>query len=105
MAFVADHMNAGDQAIAAGCGSGCGACALALRPTPMGIIDRIGRVLRKRMQDVGQHQFLMLLLVIEPDLDDRDDRFDVPYGFDQRRHRVIDMGAISCRLRDTGACD
>ena len=25
--------------------------------------------------------------------------------FDQRRHGVIDMGAISCRLRDTGARD
>ena len=35
------------------------------------IVGRRDRVLRKGVQDVGQHQFLMLLLVIEADLDQR----------------------------------
>src|ERR1700694_1770862 len=41
---------------------------------PKGIIGRRYGVLRERVQDVGQHQFLMLLLVIEADFKQRRDR-------------------------------
>ena len=55
---------------------------------------------RKSVQDIGQQQFLMLLLVIEPDLDDRDraDRRS-SVDVDQLRHRGIDMGAVGRDLR------
>ena len=45
------------------------------------------------MQDVGQQQFLMLLLVIEPDLDDRE-RLSKSFGEVIRLDGGIDMGAI-----------
>src|SRR5438477_13216517 len=45
-----------------------------LRWLPVGVIGRIGRVLREGMQDVREHQFLMLLLVIEPNREDAEDR-------------------------------
>ena len=41
------------------------------REAPRRIIGRRDRVLREGVQDVGQHQFLMLLLVVEADLDQR----------------------------------
>ena len=41
---------------------------------PRRIVGRRDRVLREGVQDVGQHQFLMLLLVIEADFDQRGDR-------------------------------
>ena len=41
------------------------------REAPVRIIGRRDRVLREGVQDVGEHQFLMLLLVIEADLDQR----------------------------------
>ena len=37
---------------------------------PAGVIGRRDRIQRKRMQDVGEQQLLMLLLVIETDLED-----------------------------------
>src|SRR5260370_29202172 len=40
----------------------------ALRPAPIGIIDRRRRVFRESVHNVGQHQFLMLLLVMKADL-------------------------------------
>ena len=48
------------------------------------------------MQDVGPQQLLMLLLVIEPDLDDRNDlrQRRVVRALDQRLDRAIDMRAI-----------
>ncbi len=47
------------------------------------------------MQNIGEQQFLVLLLVIEPDLDDRNEFGEIGRGFDQLRHRAIDMRAIS----------
>ena len=35
-----------------------------------GVVGRIGRVLREGVQDVGEHQFLVLLLVMQADLDE-----------------------------------
>ena len=48
------------------------------------------------MQDVGDDQFLMLLLVIEADLDDRSEprQFGVARRLDQLVHRGVDMRAI-----------
>ena len=62
-----------------------------------GIVGRSGRVLREGVQDVGEQQLLMLLLVIEPELDSGAQdfgkrcraRFD-----DQPLDRRIDMRAI-----------
>ena len=49
------------------------------------------------MQDVGQQQFLMLLLVMQSDLDDRRDARErgIVRALDQRRDRGIDMRAVS----------
>src|SRR6185437_16501267 len=41
--------------------------------TPLPIVSGRDRVVRERVQDVRQHQFLMLLLMVEPDLDQRGD--------------------------------
>ena len=68
---------------------------------PVRVIGRRGRVLREGMQDVGEEQLLMLLLVIEPDFEDAQDfrqRGGARLG-DQRLHRGIDMRAIG---RDLG---
>jgi hypothetical protein len=41
------------------------------REPPRRIVGRRDRILRKGVQDVGEHQFLMLLLMVQPDLDQR----------------------------------
>ena len=66
------------------------------------IVGRMGRVLREGVQDVGEHQFLMLLLVMQADLDDRHDLVERRRvgALDQPLHRRIDMGAIGGDLRD-----
>ena len=48
------------------------------------------------MQDIGEHQFLMLLLVIEPDLDQRRQLLQRGFvgGLEEFDHRRIDMAAI-----------
>ena len=87
VAVVPDRLDAGER------GGGDGAFARP-RPLPIRIVGRMRRVERKRVQNVGQQQLLMLLLVIEPDLDDRNEPAEIARGFDQRRHRLVDMGAI-----------
>ena len=66
------------------------------RRLPTLVVSGAGRILRERMQDVGQNQLLMLLLVMQTDLDDRDDFFQQRFvgAFDQHSHRAIDMRAI-----------
>ena len=65
------------------------------RRLPVGVVGRIGRVLREGVQDVGEQQLLMLLLVMQPDLEDRNTRLASPRGaLDQPLDRAIDMGAI-----------
>ncbi len=63
---MADRMNAGGHIDKAARACGCA------RRLPVGVVDRIGRVLREGMQDVGDQQFLMLLFVIEADLENRE---------------------------------
>ena len=46
------------------------------------------------MQDIGEQQFLMLLLVLQADLDDRRQIVEIFRVCDQLRDRRIDMGAI-----------
>ena len=65
VALVPDQMNAGRNI-------GIAALAGRRRHLPAVVINRIGRVLREGMQDVGQQQFLMLLLVMQADLEDRE---------------------------------
>src|SRR5215470_939873 len=66
------------------------------RTLPLRIVDRIGGVLCKRVQDVGNQQFLMLLLVVQPDFNDGKDAFCVlcRYLSDQALHGRIDMSTI-----------
>src|ERR1700749_1670606 len=54
------------------------------------------RVLRERVQDVGQHQLLMLLLVVEPDFQQRRERRQrVVAGFLKKfGHRGVDVLTI-----------
>ena len=70
--------------------------ALRCREAPRRIVGRRDRVLRKGVQDVGQHQFLMLLLVIEADLDQRDQfcQRGLIGGLEEFHHGGIDMPAI-----------
>ena len=56
-------------------------------------------VQRKRVQNIGKQQFLMLLLVLQPDFDNWPKLIKIPRGRDQVRHRVIDMRAIGRDLR------
>ena len=71
----------------------------------MPVVDRMCRILRKGVQKVSQHQFLMLLLVMQSDLDDRKDPFGLLRRFDQLDHRRIDMRAVGRGLGDAGARD
>ena len=41
-----------------------------LRRPPIGIIGRRDRILREGVEDVGEEQFLVLLLVVQADLED-----------------------------------
>ena len=64
---------------------------------PVRVIDRIGRVLREGVQDVGEQQFLVLLLVMQADLQDREHAPGIGrrHLVDQPLDRRIDMGAIA----------
>ena len=66
------------------------------REAPGWIIGRRDRVLGKGVQDVGQHQFLMLLLVVEADLDQRREAGEalLTGGLEELDHGGIDMPAI-----------
>ena len=60
------------------------------------------------MQEIRQHQLLMLLFMMQPDFHDWKDPFGFRRGFDQPRHGGIDMGAIgdclgNARPRDQAA--
>ena len=74
------------------------------REFPGRIVSRRNRVLRKRVQDVGQHQFLMLLLVIEADFDQRHQLCErVLAGLVKEfHHRGVDMPAVGGDLVGAG---
>ena len=57
------------------------------------------------MQNVGEQQFLVLLLVIETDLDDRHQCLEIVRGSNQRRHRGIDVSAIFGNFGGVGPGD
>ena len=62
------------------------------------------RVLREQVQDIGEQQFLMLLLVVASEFDQLGDgRPEIILH--QRRHRAIDMIAIGGDRLECGACD
>ena len=71
------------------------------RRLPGGVVDRIGRVLREGVQDIGEQQFLVLLLVMQADLQNREDarRVRRRHLLDQPLDRRIDMGAIAGDVR------
>ena len=75
------------------------------REAPGRIIGRRDRVLGKGVQDVGQHQFLMLLLVVEADLDQRRelDEALLAGSLEELDHGGIDMPAIVGDLVRAGA--
>jgi hypothetical protein len=43
----------------------------AARQLPVGVVNRIRRILRECVQDVGDQQFLMLLLMMQTDFEQR----------------------------------
>src|SRR5258705_10013029 len=63
---------------------------------PRRIVSGRNRVLRKGMQDVGQHQLLMLLLVIEPDFHERGEGGEnvLAGGLEKFHDRRVDMPAV-----------
>ncbi len=67
------------------------------RRLPSGIVDRIGRVLREGVQDVGDQQFLVLLLVMQADFENRKHGFGFVcrHLLDQPLDRRIDIDAIA----------
>jgi hypothetical protein len=66
-----------------------------MRHQPIGAVVGRERVLREGMQDVGEDQLLMLLLVIEADLEDAQHLRQARRrgGGDEPLHRFIDVGA------------
>ena len=61
--------------------------------------------MRKRVQEIGQEQFLMLLFVMKANLDDRPHRFKIVRRLDQRFNSSINVRTIGRRLGNTGTCD
>ncbi len=58
---MADRVDAGNERV----GRSCRRCrALAARPLPINIVGRMCLVLGKCVQDIREHQFLVLLLVM-----------------------------------------
>jgi hypothetical protein len=77
------------------------------RKAPVRVVSRIDRVLREGMQDIGEHQFLMLLLMVEPNLNQRRDLAKLVLAglaeeFDDGR---IDMATVGADLAGAGARD
>ncbi len=68
----------------------------------LGPIARADRIAPEGVLDVGHEQLLMLLLMLQAELDQRQDRGPrgAGGGFDQRRHRAIDMLAVASDLVD-----
>ena len=71
------------------------------------IVGRIDRVLREGVQDVGEHQFLMLLLVVQPDLDQWRQSAELVFASlaEEFDDRGIDMAAIGADLVGAGPGD
>ena len=65
------------------------------RPREVGPIRRLERLRRERVLRVGQHQFLMLLLVLKPELDAL--RIGVA-AMVRPRDAIVDLGAIRVHL-------
>jgi hypothetical protein len=97
-AIVTDQMNTGNERVDR---RRRRRRALASRPLPIGVVGRMRLVLREGVEDIGEHQFLMLLLVMQSDLDDRGHRFEIVRGLDQRGHGRVDVGAVRGRFNDT----
>ncbi len=89
--FVADRVNAGRHIDKTARALRCA------RRLPMRVIDRIGRILREGVQDVGEQQFLVLLLVMQADLQDREHAHGIGHRHlgDQPFDRGIDVSAIA----------
>ena len=92
VALVADRMDAGRHIDIAAARPGCRA-----RRLPVGVIGRIGRVLREGVQNVGDQQFLVLLLVMQADFENLEHarRVRRRHGLDQPLDRLVDMGTIA----------
>ncbi len=75
------------------------------RRAPSRVVDRISWILRKGVQDVGEDQFLVLLLVMQPDLQDRQHLRELRSGNASKQafDGGVDMGAIARTLRDCRA--
>ena len=61
------------------------------------LVGRVGRakgVLRKKMEDVGKDEFLMLLFMIKTELDQGSASLLPQRAFQEILHRLVDMGAV-----------
>src|SRR4029078_4499435 len=77
------------------------------RRLPFRVVYRVDRVLREGVENIGQHQLLMLLLVMQSDLHDRYDSLEYRLirALQQFGDRGIDMGAIGGHLFDARTGD
>ena len=74
------------------------------RRLPIRIIGGRRRILRKGMQDIGEDQFLMLLLVIQADFEDAQHlRHHIFGGRQQKLDGLVDMGAKPAIAAQSGA--
>ncbi len=74
------------------------------RPWDIGLVFGIDRVYRKYMLDIGQHQFLVLLLVMKPDLDQGGDDAEqfLIAKLHQSDHTRIDVISIAVYILYAG---
>ncbi len=80
------------------------------RRAPGGVVAGSRRILRERVQDVGEQKLLMLLLVMQADLEDADHlrKIGLSCGGEQALDRRVDMGperghVVAIRARDQSA--
>ena len=97
VAFVADGVDAGRHIDEAAARPNISWNLCRARRLPVGVVGRIGRVLREGVQNVGHQQFLVLLFVMQPDLENLEHarRVRRRHGLDQPLDGFIDMGAIA----------
>src|SRR5262249_50643895 len=66
-------------------------------------VDRANGIERERVLDVSQNQFLVLLLVMQAKLDERNDAG--PLFVEQAQHGIINIVSVVGDLRDPRSCD
>src|SRR5262249_13102239 len=70
------------------------------RRLPIALVGRGNRILRENVQDIGEQKLLMLLLGMQPDLEDARDLCELGVGStcNEALDRGIDVGAVCADL-------